>query len=57
MNNYYMIEIEATNFCNAKCVFCANQIIDRKRGFMSVELFKSFIEYQKNYVFKMSLKE
>lgn len=39
----YTIEIEVTNYCNAKCVFCANKQLKRSRGFLSVSDFESFV--------------
>lgn len=43
----YTIEVEATNFCNANCVFCANKTLKRSRGFIDVKQFAQFIQYTK----------
>ncbi len=34
-----IVQIESTNICNAKCVFCPRDEMDRKQGVMSWELF------------------
>lgn len=47
MQNYYTIEVEVTNICNAKCVFCANSVLKRPRGFLNVEDFRYFIQKQR----------
>lgn len=39
----YTIEIEATNYCNANCVFCANRSLKRPRGFLDERMFSRFI--------------
>lgn len=39
----YTIEIEATNYCNANCVFCANRSLERPRGFLDERMFSRFI--------------
>ena len=38
------LQIETHNYCNAKCVFCPVPKLERKRGFMSDELFKKIID-------------
>ena len=38
------IAIETTNLCNAKCEFCPNKSLKRKKGIMSKELFEKIIE-------------
>lgn len=43
MNYHYTIEIEVTNFCNARCVFCANSSLTREKGFIDVEQLSSFL--------------
>lgn len=35
-----IVQIESTNICNAKCVFCPRDEMDRKQGVMSMELFR-----------------
>ncbi|MDP2939856.1 MAG: radical SAM/SPASM domain-containing protein [Candidatus Omnitrophota bacterium] len=38
------VTIENTNLCNLSCIFCANEQMARKRGFMDDNLFKSIID-------------
>lgn len=40
----FLVDIELTNCCNLKCLFCAQQAMDRKTGFMSDETFKKVID-------------
>lgn len=35
-----IVQIEATNICNAKCVFCPRDEMERKQGIMPMELFR-----------------
>ena len=35
-----IVQIESTNICNAKCVFCPRDDMARKQGVMDMELFK-----------------
>ena len=44
----YTIEIELTNFCNAKCVFCSNSISKRKKQFIDTEELYNFLLEQRN---------
>jgi hypothetical protein len=39
-----IVQIEATNICNAKCVFCPRDDMHRKQGIMSFELFKKIVD-------------
>lgn len=40
-NTYpYSISVEATAFCNLKCIMCSNAYMKRKKGYMSLDLFK-----------------
>src|SRR3954471_12268581 len=39
-----IVQIEATNICNAKCVFCPRDEMHRKQGIMSLELFKKVVD-------------
>ncbi len=52
----YTIEIEVTNYCNAKCVFCANKQLKRSRGFLRVSEFECFVNkivgLEKNFFFR-----
>lgn len=47
MNCFYTIEIEATNYCNAHCEFCAHESSAREKGYIDLNKFKSFISRQK----------
>jgi len=41
----YLVDIELTNHCNLKCLFCpAAQAMTRKRGYMSEKTFKKVID-------------
>jgi MoaA/NifB/PqqE/SkfB family radical SAM enzyme len=39
-----IVQIESTNICNAKCVFCPRDDMHRRQGIMSVELFKKIVD-------------
>jgi hypothetical protein len=39
-----IVQIEATNICNAKCVFCPRDDMHRRQGIMSLELFKKIVD-------------
>jgi MoaA/NifB/PqqE/SkfB family radical SAM enzyme len=39
-----IVQIEATNICNAKCVFCPRDDMHRRQGIMTVELFKKIVD-------------
>jgi MoaA/NifB/PqqE/SkfB family radical SAM enzyme len=39
-----IVQIEATNICNAKCVFCPRDEMHRRQGIMSVDLFKKIVD-------------
>ena len=39
-----IVQIESTNICNAKCVFCPRDEMERKQGVMSWELFKKIVD-------------
>lgn len=47
MNCYYTIEVEVTNFCNACCEFCFHKNSKRKKGYLNVKKFKTFLKKQK----------
>jgi hypothetical protein len=38
------LQIENTNVCNARCVFCCYGKMDRPKGFMSMDLFRKIID-------------
>jgi MoaA/NifB/PqqE/SkfB family radical SAM enzyme len=39
-----IVQIESTNICNAKCVFCPRDDMHRKQGIMSFELFTKIVD-------------
>src|SRR6188472_1836932 len=39
-----IVQIEATNICNAKCVFCPRDEMHRKQGIMSFDLFTKIVD-------------
>jgi radical SAM protein with 4Fe4S-binding SPASM domain len=39
-----IVQIEATNICNAKCVFCPRDEMHRKQGIMTFELFAKVVD-------------
>ena len=39
-----IVQIEATNICNAKCVFCPRDDMHRRQGIMTLELFKKIVD-------------
>src|SRR4026208_377548 len=39
-----IVQIESTNICNAKCVFCPRDDMHRRQGIMSVELFRKIAD-------------
>ena len=39
-----IVQIESTNICNAKCVFCPRDDMHRRQGVMSVPLFKKVVD-------------
>ncbi|MGE5361952.1 MAG: hypothetical protein ACM3NQ_23295, partial [Bacteroidales bacterium] len=39
-----IVQIEATNHCNASCVFCPRDEMTRKKGIMDMPLFCSVVD-------------
>jgi MoaA/NifB/PqqE/SkfB family radical SAM enzyme len=39
-----IVQIESTNICNAKCVFCPRDEMQRRQGIMSTELFRKIVD-------------
>jgi hypothetical protein len=39
-----IVQIESTNICNAKCVFCPRDDMHRRQGIMSFELFRKIVD-------------
>jgi radical SAM protein with 4Fe4S-binding SPASM domain len=40
----YLVDVELTNNCNLKCIFCGQQAMTREKGFLSDETFKKVID-------------
>lgn len=45
----FLIDIELTNHCNLKCIFCVQQVMTKRKGFMSEEVFKKVIDECSEY--------
>jgi len=43
MSTLGTLQIETTNYCNGKCVFCPVQTMTRKRGVMDEDLFRKIV--------------
>src|ERR687895_2223544 len=39
-----IVQIESTNICNAKCVFCPRDEMHRRQGVMSFDLFRKIVD-------------
>jgi MoaA/NifB/PqqE/SkfB family radical SAM enzyme len=39
-----IVQIESTNICNAKCVFCPRDEMHRRQGVMTVDLFRKVVD-------------
>ena len=39
-----IVQIESTNLCNAKCVFCPRDDMDRRQGVMDMALFRKIVD-------------
>src|SRR5215212_10032855 len=39
-----IVQIESTNICNAKCVFCPRDEMGRKQGVMDMTLFRKIVD-------------
>lgn len=40
----FLVDVELTNKCNLKCIFCGQQTMGREKGFMEEEVFKKIID-------------
>jgi len=40
----FLVDIELTNHCDLKCIFCGQQVMTRHKGFMSEEVFKKVVD-------------
>jgi len=45
----YLLDVELTNHCNLRCIFCGQQAMTRNKGFMSEEIFKKVINECSKY--------
>ncbi|NIO81501.1 MAG: radical SAM protein [Candidatus Aminicenantes bacterium] len=43
------IAIEITNHCNANCIMCPRQKMEREKGFMDFDLFKKIVDEAREY--------
>ena len=50
---YYEMQIETSSFCNAKCSFCPNSTLKRKKNFMTDEIFNLIIKRAKDEKLKI----
>ncbi len=39
-----ILQIESTNLCNAKCVFCPRDLMERKQGIMDMSLYQRVVD-------------
>ena len=39
-----IVQIESTNICNAKCVFCPRDEMERRQGIMDMALYKKIVD-------------
>ncbi len=39
-----IIQIESTNLCNARCVFCPRDLMERKQGIMDMALYRRIVD-------------
>lgn len=37
----FIVDVEPTNFCNLRCIFCGQRIMTRERGYMSEAVFRA----------------
>lgn len=40
----FLVDVELTNKCNLACLFCGQQAMTRKRGFMNEKIFKQIVK-------------
>ncbi len=40
----FLVDIELTNHCNLKCVFCGQMVMSRKKGFIHEDIFKKVVD-------------
>ena len=49
------INIETTNYCNAKCIMCPHKVMKRNKGFMSLDLLETILRDLPDDVNEISL--
>lgn len=45
----FIVDVELTNCCNLKCIFCGQQAMTRKKGFISEQVLKKVVDECSNY--------
>lgn len=45
----FLVDIELTNHCNLKCIFCGQQAMTRDKGFISEQILKKVVDECSNY--------
>lgn len=40
----FLVDVELTNYCNLKCIFCGQQAMKRNKGFMSKEILNKIVD-------------
>jgi len=45
----FWVQIEVTNHCNLRCIFCTQLSMRRKKGYMTMDLYKKLIDEMKIY--------
>lgn len=40
----FIVDVELTNHCNLRCIFCGQQAMTREKGYMSEEIFKKIVD-------------
>lgn len=45
----FLVDIELTNHCNLKCIFCGQQAMTRHKGFISKEILKKVVDECSQY--------
>lgn len=45
----FLVDVELTNYCNLKCIFCGQQAMKRDKGFMSKEVLNKVVDECSKY--------
>ena len=45
----FLVDVELTNHCNLKCIFCGQQTMERTKGFMNEKIFKKIVDECSKY--------